>query len=69
MRWALKKMKLIVESRIVNALVETKYMDKLIQIIDSENYPLEIQMQCLEAIRQICKTTINKKKILIDEIF
>jgi hypothetical protein len=30
MRWGLKKMKLIVESRIVNALVETKYMDKLI---------------------------------------
>lgn len=40
---AIKTMKLIVDTRICNILVEQpKYIDSLIKLIDSENYPLAI---------------------------
>jgi hypothetical protein len=41
-KWALKSLKLVQESRILNILVEHDNMDKLIEIIESENFPLEI---------------------------
>ena len=42
MQWALKTMTLIVNSRLCNLLVESPYLQKLLIIIDNENFPLEI---------------------------
>ena len=40
MKWSIKSMKQIIETRIVNILVERNYIDKLIYMIDSENFPI-----------------------------
>jgi len=44
-------MSLIVNSRICNMLVENPYLQKLLIIIDNENFPLEIQILALEGLK------------------
>lgn len=36
----------------------------LIKIVDSQNYPLEIQMVAVEAIMNVCRSGTNKKKVI-----
>lgn len=56
-------------ARCCNILVEQpKYIESLIKIIDSENFPLSIQQVALQAVKAICRNVNNKTKVISKEI-
>ncbi|EAR92967.2 tubulin-tyrosine ligase family protein (macronuclear) [Tetrahymena thermophila SB210] len=63
-----KTLRFILESRISNILVDQKYIEKLISVIDSQNHPIEIQEVSLEALCTITKNVSNKVRIVSKNI-
>lgn len=66
---AVRTLKMVIESRICGILVEQpRYIETLIKIIDSDNYPLQIQQVSLQAVRAVCRNVSNKSKVISHDI-
>ncbi|KRX02354.1 hypothetical protein PPERSA_09971 [Pseudocohnilembus persalinus] len=66
--WTIKTIQIVMNSRFIGVFSEQKNIDTLIQIIDSQNFLLKIQLIAIQLIKYICKNVSLKLFVLGKDI-